>query len=164
LVKILEGKNMEHTFYECECDDTTSCQFCEGGLSLCTVCRGAEGTLTTECCGRPITIDEEDRIYKKRTLDFIGGKWVKIVVPTSVAEAVEVIYKPLNKKFKKEFISGEKEKTLAQFHSTMGRHIRNKFRLWYSNKPLEEDSGHTHADEISWVIMGALYDKIKEEK
>jgi len=61
---------LKHT----NCSDW-SCPICVGGLVLCTVCHGAEGTLTTECCGRPITEDEENRIYKLGNLDFIDGEW-----------------------------------------------------------------------------------------
>lgn len=46
-----------------------------GNLAFCTVCKGGEGSLTTECCGRPITPDEEEHIYEIGDLDFIGGKW-----------------------------------------------------------------------------------------
>lgn len=52
-----------------------SCPICVGGLGFCTVCNGAEGTLTTECCGRPITEEEEHRIYIVGDLDFYDGKW-----------------------------------------------------------------------------------------
>lgn len=47
-----------------------------GELAFCTTCKGGEGSLTTECCGRPITEEEEHRIYKLGTLDFINGKWI----------------------------------------------------------------------------------------
>ena len=50
--------------------------FCDGGLFHCTVCNGFEGSLTTDCCGRKITPEEEDEIYKKGTLDFVNGEWV----------------------------------------------------------------------------------------
>ncbi len=66
---------MKHTWYECNCHQT-GCMFCDGGLGHCTVCNGFEGTLTTDCCGRKITEDEEDAIYKKGTLDFVNGEWV----------------------------------------------------------------------------------------
>lgn len=65
---------MKHTWHQCKCNKP-GCMFCDGGLGLCTVCNGFEGTLTTECCGRKITQEEEDAIYKKGTLDFIGGEW-----------------------------------------------------------------------------------------
>lgn len=67
---------MEHIFYECKCNKT-GCQFCDGGLRWCTVCNGFEGTLTTECCRRKITEEEEDKIYKQKVLDFKNGKWIK---------------------------------------------------------------------------------------
>ena len=50
--------------------------FCDGGLFHCTICNGFEGSLTTDCCGRKITPEEEDKIYKKGTLDFVNGEWV----------------------------------------------------------------------------------------
>lgn len=58
------------------CSSTcTGCQFCRGGLAHCIVCHGFEGTLTTECCGRKLTEEEEDKIYKQGTLDFKNGNW-----------------------------------------------------------------------------------------
>lgn len=70
---------MKHKFYECEqpCD-RTACPFCEGGLGLCTVCGGFEGTLTTHCCGRKLTKEEEDKIYVLGTLDYADGEWVEV--------------------------------------------------------------------------------------
>lgn len=65
----------KHKYFECKCGKL-GCQFCSGGLAFCTVCGGAEGTLTTECCGRKITKEEEDRIYKQGDLDFRDGKWI----------------------------------------------------------------------------------------
>lgn len=65
-----------HTFYECGCWET-GCPFCDGGLALCTVCKGVEGTLTTDCCGRPLTENEEKEIYDEGRLDFKDGHWVE---------------------------------------------------------------------------------------
>ncbi len=48
---------------------------CGGSLGFCTTCKGGEGDLTTECCGRPLTSEESYRIYKVGDLDFIDGKW-----------------------------------------------------------------------------------------
>ncbi|HDY88782.1 MAG TPA: hypothetical protein ENH82_11815 [bacterium] len=50
----------------------------DGELAFCTTCKGGEGSLTTECCGRPMTSDEEHRVYRLGTLDFIDGKWEEI--------------------------------------------------------------------------------------
>ncbi|KKM10368.1 hypothetical protein LCGC14_1721960 [marine sediment metagenome] len=44
-------------------------------LAFCTTCKGGEGSLTTECCGRPITEEEERKIYNLGTLDFIDNEW-----------------------------------------------------------------------------------------
>ena len=64
-----------HKYFKCDCNEV-HCQYCDGGLAFCTVCKGGEGSLTTECCGRPLTDEEEDRIYIERTLNFKGGRWV----------------------------------------------------------------------------------------
>lgn len=66
---------MEHTWRECSCDDPL-CMICGGGLSHCTVCNGFEGTLTSECCGRKLTSEEERAVYEEGTLDFRQGEWV----------------------------------------------------------------------------------------
>lgn len=44
-------------------------------LAFCTVCKGGEGSLTTECCGRPMTTEEEEHVYDIGDLDFINGAW-----------------------------------------------------------------------------------------
>ncbi len=44
------------------------------GLSWCPVCRGAEGSLPTECPGTRMHPLEEQRVYSGH-LDFRGGKW-----------------------------------------------------------------------------------------
>ena len=46
-----------------------------GELAFCTTCKGAEGSLTTECCGRPMTEEETNRVYRVGDLDFIDGEW-----------------------------------------------------------------------------------------
>jgi len=63
----------EHTLHSCNESD---CRICEGGLSFCTTCKGGEGSLTTECCGRPLTEVEEWMIYDIGVLDFVGEQWV----------------------------------------------------------------------------------------
>jgi hypothetical protein len=65
----------QHSYRTCSCH-RTACHICDGGLSMCSVCMGAEGSLTAECPGRPITADEERRIYDEGTLDFRRGRWV----------------------------------------------------------------------------------------
>ena len=67
---------MDHKFFECNCN-RTNCIFCDGGLAHCTICNGFEGTLTSECCGRKITEEEEHKIYEECSLDFRDGQWVQ---------------------------------------------------------------------------------------
>jgi len=52
------------------------CSICVGGLALCTVCGGAEMTLTTDCCERPLTEAECDLIINSE-LDFKNRIWVR---------------------------------------------------------------------------------------
>jgi hypothetical protein len=52
-------------------DQDRHCHICDGGLALCVVCGGAEGSLPTECPGRPLTAAEEDAIMAG-TMDFEG--------------------------------------------------------------------------------------------
>ena len=65
----------EHVWYKCNCGE---CYFCRSELTYCVVCRGFEGTLTTDCCGRLLTQEEENKIYKEGTLDFRDGQWVNL--------------------------------------------------------------------------------------
>lgn len=58
--------------------------FRKSELSDCIVCGGFEGTITTDCCGRRLTPEEEDRIYNKSDLDFRDGQWVDLPNSTIV--------------------------------------------------------------------------------
>ncbi len=64
-----------HKLFKCEqpCKHQGSCNFCDGGLSLCTVCGGAESTLTTECCGYKFSQSQEKLILKG--VDYYDGRW-----------------------------------------------------------------------------------------
>jgi hypothetical protein len=63
---------MEHKYHKC---NDNECRICNGGLADCEVCNGAEGSLTTECCGRPLSSREQERIYKG-FLDYKDGQWI----------------------------------------------------------------------------------------
>lgn len=72
-----------HTLYVCpgkapECpgseDNPRPCVYCDGGLSSCTACGGAEGAMPTECPGQRMTMDRLDEVYAGK-LDFIDGQW-----------------------------------------------------------------------------------------
>lgn len=64
---------MLHTLHNCH-DEL--CSICRGGLSVCDVCGGAEGSLPTDCPGRKLTQEECDRVFAG-TADFRKGEWVR---------------------------------------------------------------------------------------
>lgn len=66
---------MEHSFFVCRSCRTDFCPFCMGGLKYCTVCRAAEGSLTTHCIGEHLTPRQEWSVHADR-LDYVDGKWV----------------------------------------------------------------------------------------
>ena len=94
----------KHIYKEYNCQEGTY-QYCGGGLAFCTVCKGAEGSLTTDCCGRPITEEEEYKIYNLGILDFRDGKWVnkpnyrRVVRKESLKEGDFVMIIPDNDSF-----------------------------------------------------------------
>lgn len=58
----------EHVWYVCDgrCRDREypiGCSYCDGGLSSCTVCNGAEGSLLPYCPGRAMTQEENQINY-----------------------------------------------------------------------------------------------------
>lgn len=63
---------LAHSFHHCGSDD---CPICRGGLSLCEVCGGAEGTLTTDCPGVPLNRIQEEEVAKQ-SIDFRDGIWI----------------------------------------------------------------------------------------
>lgn len=66
---------------ECACDKDGDCMICDGGLGLCRVCGGAEGSLTTECPGFQISTEQSDAIYNRGAggLDWRNGQWINAV-------------------------------------------------------------------------------------
>lgn len=61
-----------HKFHRCK---EFSCAICEGGLALCVVCGGAEGSLPTECPRERMTNAQENSVYAG-THGFVGGRWI----------------------------------------------------------------------------------------
>ena len=103
VVREVKSSMNKHTWYECKCNNH-GCQFCDGGLGLCTVCNGAEGTLTTECCGRKITEEEKEKIYTLQSLDFVDGVWIE--KPLEVRERMS---------------ESDKDKRIAELERTVTR-------------------------------------------
>lgn len=77
---------MKHDFMtpaECTCDGETGCMICDGGLSVCKVCGGGEGSLTTDCPGERIPEGLDHEVYAGE-LDYREGLgWVKEHNPTN---------------------------------------------------------------------------------
>jgi hypothetical protein len=69
---------MQHD-YERHADhepDTEICRMiCDGGLAVCKVCGGAEGSLTTECPGYQLDPNMLDNIYAGKS-DYHAGQWI----------------------------------------------------------------------------------------
>lgn len=66
----------------------------------------------------------------------------------------------------KTYIKKTKEDDLIQFHSDIGRQIRNRFLLWDGNIMLAKDMGlpkDTHPDEVSMEIIKALWKRLNDE-
>lgn len=51
------------------------CFICEGSLASCLTCRGAEGSLPTDCPWRPMSSDEQEAVMGG-TIDYISGHWI----------------------------------------------------------------------------------------
>jgi len=68
---------MKHQLYECPpgCD-TPHCNYCEGGLAFCTVCKCGESSLPTDCPGKPVNEIVELAI-QNGNLNYLDGQgWV----------------------------------------------------------------------------------------
>lgn len=72
----------KHIFEQHEDCYIQHCAICVGGLSICTVCRLAEGALTTDCPGAPTSFTE--LVYEGK-LDYREGEWVEACSPHSPA-------------------------------------------------------------------------------
>jgi hypothetical protein len=72
-----------HCAHHCKpgCD---GCQFCTGGLFLCTRCGSFEGATTSHCPGSRLSMEQEREVYEGR-LDFVDGTWKNSASPHSPA-------------------------------------------------------------------------------
>lgn len=62
----------DHMFKQCDCGD---CHVCVWGMNECLVCKGAEGTLTTDCPKVPLCRDVLDQVFDKE-VDYVDGRWI----------------------------------------------------------------------------------------
>ncbi|QRE00495.1 hypothetical protein [Burkholderia phage BCSR129] len=56
----------DHVFEKHTGCDKDHCHICDGGLAVCIVCGGAEGSLPTKCPGYRMTADQQDEVYAGR--------------------------------------------------------------------------------------------------
>ncbi len=74
-MKYAGPKHIWRDVASCKCGGNTGlCAVCDFGLAVCARCGGAEAGITTECCGRPMT-EEEQELVARGDLDYDMGVW-----------------------------------------------------------------------------------------
>lgn len=73
--EFLKSEHVFVTAKTCACN-SGMCPVCDGGLSICIRCGGAEGSLPTNCPGKTMGYEIEQQVYNKEQ-DYINGKWVR---------------------------------------------------------------------------------------
>ena len=81
-----------------------------------------------------------------------------------VTESVVLYNKETTEHLKKEFLDTPK-KNLVRYHTTLGKEIRNRFKLWDTNwKPDIRDGvdcSPDHPDQISMRVVQAVWDRLQ---
>lgn len=67
---------MKHVRVQHNHCELANCPICDGGLFICRICNGAEGTLTADCPGIIINQEQQNQIYQGK-LDYVNGKWIR---------------------------------------------------------------------------------------
>lgn len=62
----------QHKYKICGCGE---CHTCTWGARHCLRCRGTEGSLPTDCPGKPMDSDTQDRVFD-REIDYVDGQWI----------------------------------------------------------------------------------------
>jgi hypothetical protein len=57
------------------CRKEGNCDICDGGLAICKVCGGAEGSLPEECPGEKMSTYQDNSVFMG-ILGYKGGEWV----------------------------------------------------------------------------------------
>ena len=78
---------MQHVYYTADdISDTDSwgqSNIVDGGLGVCKVCGGMEGSLTTDCPGERIPYEKDQEVYAGK-IDYREGRgWVPELNPTN---------------------------------------------------------------------------------
>ena len=77
-------------------------------------------------------------------------------LPRTVSEAAEMILGEMQAADKRN-VRDTPESELAKFHVGWGQGIRNSMGLWTGNHALLADTGKSHADDASMVIIHAVW-------
>lgn len=70
---------MEHRYEKHNDCRKDNCWVCDGGIAICEVCHLVEGSLTTECPGKPSWQEHNRAVYLGQE-DFRDGRWQKGLV------------------------------------------------------------------------------------
>ena len=84
-------------------------------------------------------------------------------LPTTVKEAVARILGDMTDE-DKETVRNTKENDLIMFHHGWGTGIRNSLGLWGRNDALLKDAGKTHPDDVSMIIIRAVWQALQKQK
>jgi hypothetical protein len=80
--------------------------------------------------------------------------------PKTVVDAVEWLAAVLNDQELADIAALDRD-DLVGLHFGLGTYVRNSLQVW-SNRPLMEDAGASHEDDVSAVIIEALWRKLRE--
>lgn len=83
-------------------------------------------------------------------------------VPTTLAEVIDAEILLMSDQDKLNIIAQSKD-DLIQYHHSWGQYIRNHYRLWHDSLLAQhlKALGHEHPDDMSMVIIEAIWDKLK---
>jgi hypothetical protein len=81
-----------------------------------------------------------------------------------VNEVAGLLNKETQKEIKKEFVNTPKDK-LVMYHGTLGRTIRNEYKLWDTNWTPDirdgVDYSPDHPDQVSMRVLEEVWERLK---
>jgi hypothetical protein len=88
-------------------------------------------------------------------------------IPTNLEEAVAALLVTIPDEELKKFASWDRERAGNEAHHTVGRWIRNEWKLWVEGTPLREwfdkEIHAQHPDDMSSIIIDALWNDLNEK-
>lgn len=82
--------------------------------------------------------------------------------PKTIDEAINILISKLNIVEKEEIRICRESQLVLKFHHTIGATIRKEFGLNDGNEKLKKETDKTNLDEISIVILKALWKKLQK--